>query len=82
MPMSFVALAAQHREDARLGDALRERPLELGDRDLLVVEVPLHEIVVGDDDALDERVVHAVLLGGHVVGHRAGDAPARRSRRR
>ena len=38
--------------------------------DRLVGEVALHEVVVGDDDALDERVVHRVLLGRHLVGDR------------
>ena len=41
---------------------------ELGHVDRLVGEVALGEVVVGDDDALDERVVHGVLLGGHVGG--------------
>ena len=64
---------AQHREDVRLLDPLGERDLELVDLDGLVGEVPLHEVVVGDDDALDQRVVDRVLLDGHVVG----DRPAR-----
>ncbi len=62
---------AQHREHGARRDAGRERARELGDLDLLVAEVALHEVVVADDDALDERVVHRVLLGLHLVGHRA-----------
>src|SRR5581483_7879671 len=34
-------------------------------------ELPHHEVVVGDDDALDQRVVDRVLLDRHVVGDRA-----------
>ena len=73
--------AAQHREHARLGDALGQRVLELLDLDLLVLEVALHEVVVGDDDALDQRVVDGVLLRRHLVGDRAlGALAARRPR--
>ena len=74
--------AAEHGEHARLGNALRQRELELVDVDGLVAEVALHEVVVGDDDALDERVVHRVLLVGHGRRHfahaaRAGGAVVR-----
>ena len=71
-PDELGRTSAQHREHAAFGDALRERVPELVDRQRLVGEVALHEVVVGDDDALDERVVHRVLLGRHVVGHRPG----------
>ena len=71
MPMSFVALPhSTGNTDARR-DARGERLGELVDVDLLVAEVALHEVVVADDDAFDERVVHRVLLGLHLVGHRA-----------
>ena len=62
---------AQHREHRARRDTGGECARELGDVDLLVAEVALHEIVVADDDALHERVVHRVLLGLHLVGHRA-----------
>ena len=78
--MSLRRAAAEHGEHGGRVDAGRERVRELGDVDLLVAEVALHEVVVGDDDALDERVVHRVLLGRHVVGHRA--LRARRASRR
>ena len=71
MPMSFVALAAQHREHAAGRDARGERARELGDLDLLVAEVALHHVVVADHDALDERVVDRVLLAFHLGGDRA-----------
>ncbi len=45
---------------------MRERTGELGELDLLVAEIALHEVVVGDDDSLDQRVVHRVLLGFHL----------------
>ena len=38
--------------------------------DRLVGEVALHEVVVGDDDPFDERVVHRVLDVRELVGHR------------
>ena len=63
--------AAQHREHAARRDARGERARELGDVDRLVAEVALHEVVVADDDAFDERVVHRVLFGLHLVGDRA-----------
>ena len=69
----------QHGEHARFGDALCERLLELGHRELLVVEVALHERVVGDDDALHERVVDLVLLRGHVLWDGAACSCARRA---
>ena len=55
---------------------------ELGDLDLLVAEVALHQVVVADDDAFDERVVDLVLFGLHLGRDRAFGARAvhRRSR--
>ena len=48
------------------------------DLDGLVGEVSLHQVVVGDDDALDERVVDGVLYACHLVGHGAlGALPGR-----
>ncbi len=61
---------AQHREHGARRDARGQCARELADVDLLVAEVALHEIVVADDDSLDERVVHRVLFGLHLVGHR------------
>ena len=72
--------AAQHREHTCRRHARGERARKLGRVDLLVVEVALHEVVVADDDALDERVVYRVLLGLHVVGHRALDPLGRAGR--
>ena len=71
MPMSLVALP--HSTGNTVPDAMPvgERVRELGGVDLLVGEVALHEVVVADDDALDERVVHRVLLGLHLGGDRA-----------
>ena len=66
--------AAQHREHRALRDAARERGRELRRVDRLVVEVPLHEFVVADDDALDERVVHRVLLVLHLGRDGSDDA--------
>ena len=62
--------AAQHREHARARDAVGERVRELVDLDLLVAEVALHQLVVADDDAFDERVVDLVLLRLHLGRHR------------
>ena len=48
--------------------------------DRLVGEVALHEIVVGDDDAFDQRVVHRVLAAARSSGTGpwvpAGDEPS------
>ena len=65
--------AAQHREHR----SPRAMPVASAcassvDVDRLVGEVALHEVVVGDDDALDERVVDRVLLGLHA---RRGSGP-------
>ena len=46
--------------------------LQLLDARDLALEIALHEIVVGDDDPLDQGVVHGVLPSGHVVGDGAG----------
>ena len=73
--------AAQHREHRALRDTARERGGELRRVDRLVVEVALHEIVVADDDAFDERVVHRVLFVLHLGGQRAFGS-RRRTRRR
>ena len=60
---------AEHdREHRRLGDALGERVLELVASRSLAAEVALEQLVVGDDDALDEVVVHLVLELGELVG--------------
>ena len=64
--------AAHDREDARRGDAVGEGGLELLGRGHLALEIALHHLVVGDDDALDERLADAVLELGHVVGDRPG----------
>ncbi len=53
---------------------------EFGDVDLLVAQVALHQIVVADDDPFDERVVHRVLFGFHLVGHGAFGALGRAAR--
>ena len=80
--MSFVALPHSTGNTVAARDARRERLGELADLDLLVAEVALHEIVVADDDALDERVVHRVLLRLHLGGNRAlGPVAASRLRR-
>ena len=74
--------AAQHREHARGRDAVGERARELGDLDLLVAEVALHQVVVADDDALDERVVDRVLLRLHLGRDLAFGARSAHRRRR
>ena len=58
--------AAQHREHRARRHAVGQRVRELRHRDRLVGEVPLHEVVVAHDDALDERVVDGVLLHLHL----------------
>ena len=63
--------AAQYGEHRAGRDADGERARELAGGDGLVGEVALHEVVVGDDDALDERIVHGVLLGLHLRRDRA-----------
>ena len=70
--------AAEHGEHGRLRDAARERGGELRRVDRLVVEVALHEVVVADDDALDERVVHRVLFVLHLRRQRAVGSGRRR----
>ena len=60
--------AAHDREHRRRGDADGERVLELLDGGDVALEVALEQLVVGDDDALDEVVVHLVLERLHVVG--------------
>ena len=60
--------AAQDREDAGRGDAAGQALLELGVVEGLPVEVALHEVVVAHHDALDELLVHGVLLVDQVVG--------------
>ena len=72
--------AAQDREHRRARDTVGERVRELVDRDLLVVQVALHEVVVTDDDALDQRVVDGVLLHLH-LGRDRTFAAGRRCRR-
>ena len=72
--------SAEHREHRRRCHSCGERAGELRRVDVLVAQVALHEVVVTDDDALDERVVDRVLLGLHVVGHRALDALRRAAR--
>ena len=76
MPTSLVRAAAQHREHRALGHARRERAGELVGADGLVGEVALHEVVVADDDALDERVVHRVLRVLELGRDRPGGAGA------
>ncbi len=53
----------------RIGDAVRQRPLQLLGARLLSVEVVLQQLVVGHEDRLDERVVRLVLGVGQLVGH-------------
>ena len=72
--------AAQHGEHRPGRDADSECTRELVGGDGLVGEVALHEVVVGDDDALDERVVHGVLLGLHLRRDVAGRSLAARVR--
>ena len=62
MPMSFVALPHSTGNTVAVAMPAASALAELGGVDLLVAEVALHEVVVADDDALDERVVHRVLL--------------------
>ena len=38
----------------------------------LAVEIPLHQVIVGHDDPLDQGVVDGMLPAAHVLGHRAG----------
>ena len=71
MPISLVALPHSTGNTDAARDTVGERVRELVDLDLLVAEVALHEVVVGDDDAFDERVVDRVLLGLHLGGDRA-----------
>ena len=54
-----------------LVDADGEGVLELLERRDVALEVPLEQVVVGDDDALDQVVVDLVLERLHVVGHLA-----------
>ena len=63
--------AAQHREHGCRRDARGQRLGQFAVFDLLVAEVTLHQVVVADDDALDQGVVHRVFFVRHVVGNRA-----------
>ena len=68
--------AAEHGEDGRGCDAVGQRMGELRRGDGLVGEIALHEIVVADDDAFDERVVDRVLLHLHLGRDRPGGGRA------
>ena len=68
MPTRVGGRSAHDGEDAGVVDADGERVLELFDAGHVAVEVALEQGVVGDDDALDEVVVHLVLLRFHLVG--------------
>ena len=80
MPTSFVALP--HSTGNTVADATPAASARASSAMsiCLVAEVALHEVVVADDDALDERVVHRVLFGLHLVGHRALGALRRAAR--
>ena len=67
-PDELGGRAADDREHRGLGHAFGEGVLELLGLDLLALEISLHQRVVGDDDALDQVVVHLVFEVGHVVG--------------
>ncbi len=73
---------ADDGEHARRRDAEGEGVLELLGAGDVALEVALHQVVVGDDDALHEVVVHLVLEGLHLVGDRVRCAAHRRRRRR
>ena len=60
--------SADHGEDAGVLDALQQRALELLERGDLALQVLLQQSVVADDDALDQVVVHLVLLLLHLGG--------------
>ena len=72
--MRLGGRAADHREDlahvATPWARVSSSSLGVG---IVAVEVALHQVVVGDHDALDEVVVDLVLPGLHVVGDLAGD---------
>ena len=72
MPIELRRAAAQHREHAARSRCPSASACASSSIvDLLVVEVALHEVVVADDDALDERVVDRVLLRLHLGRDRA-----------
>ena len=64
-------------EDLGRGHAVGQGVLELLHARGLALEVALHQIVVGNHDALHQRVVDRVLLTGHFVG----DGPCSRGTR-
>ena len=72
--------SAQDREHGAVGHPLGEGLLELLEPDGVAFQVALHQGVVGDDDALDQGVVHLVFGRGQVRGDRPL-APACPSRR-
>ena len=67
-PTPLGGRAAQDGEHGGRGDAAGQALLELGVVERLAVEVALHEVVVAHHDALDELLVHGVLLVDEVVG--------------
>ena len=67
---------AHHREHRRVGDAVGEGLFEFVEGRDVALEVALHQVVVGDDDAFDQRVVHHVFGVGEFVRHVLLDADA------
>ena len=64
--------SAQHGKDLRRRHSVRQGLLELLEVEALALEIALHQVVVGDHDALDQGVVHGVLLGFHVARYGPG----------
>ena len=60
--------AAEHREDRARRHPAGQALLQLGVVERLPVQVALHQVVVAHDDALDQLLVHRVLLVDQVVG--------------
>ncbi len=80
MPMSFVALPHSTGNTVALAMPAASAFASSLDLDLLVAEVALHQVVVADDDAFDERVVHRVLFGFHLGGNLAFGSRRRAAR--
>ena len=76
MPMSFAALPHSTGKTVASAIPAAQRVDELLHVDRLVGEVALHEVVVGDHDPLDDRVVDRVLVVDEL---RRGSVPRIRS---
>ncbi len=77
MPMSFVALPHSTGNTEAEAMPFATSSGKLLGLDVFVLEIPLHQIVVADDDPLDERVVNRMLFERHLRRDRFVEASNR-----